>query len=54
LRFVPVGVGATGLDGQVQVLQGVQAGDRVVVYSDKVIQADSRIQVVHALNAGRP
>lgn len=54
LRFVPVGVGATGLDGQVQVLQGVQAGDRVVVYSDKVIQADSRIQVVHALNAGQP
>lgn len=54
LRFVPVSVGATSLDGQVQVLQGVQAGDRVVVYSDKAVKPDSRIQVVDALNTGRP
>ena len=54
LRFAPVSVGATSLDGQVQVLQGVQAGDRVVVYSDKAVKPGSRIQVVDALNTGRP
>jgi hypothetical protein len=41
---------ATGLDGPVQVLQGVKPGDTVVVHSEKVAgQADSRIRVVEAL-----
>jgi HlyD family secretion protein len=54
LRFVPVRVGAGSLDGQVQVLQGVQPGDRVVVYSDKEVRPDSRIQVVNAIALRQP
>jgi HlyD family secretion protein len=54
LRFVPVRVGATSLDGQVQVLQGVQAGDRVVVYSDKEVKPDGRIQIVQSIAVRQP
>jgi HlyD family secretion protein len=48
-EFVPVQLGAIGLDGQVQVLQGLAAGDEVVVYSQKALSAGTRIQVVDAL-----
>ncbi len=47
--FTPVRLGASSLDGQVQVLTGLQAGDSVVVYSQKALSADSRVQVVDAL-----
>ena len=50
LRFAPVRVGQTGLDGQVQVLDGLQAGDEVVVYSEKELTAGSRIQAVESLS----
>ncbi len=49
LAFVPVQVGASSLDGQVQILAGLQAGDRVVVYSQQPLRADSRIKVVEQL-----
>lgn len=49
LRFVPVRLGLAGLDGQVQALDGLKAGDSVVVYSEKELHADSRIRVVDAL-----
>ena len=48
-EFVPVELGAIGLDGQVQVLKGLAAGDEVVVYSQKALSAGTRIQVVGAL-----
>jgi HlyD family secretion protein len=48
-EFVPVQLGALGLDGQVQILQGLAAGDEVVVYSQKALSAGTRIQVVDAL-----
>jgi HlyD family secretion protein len=48
-EFVPVQLGASGLDGQVQVLQGLAAGDEVVVYSQKALSAGTRVQVVDAL-----
>ena len=32
LRFAPIKVGATDLDGRVQILEGIKAGDRVVVF----------------------
>lgn len=47
--FTPVQLGAHSLDGQVQVLSGVQAGDEVVVYSQKALSAGARVQVVDAL-----
>lgn len=54
LRFAPLRLGQTGLDGRVQVLGGLQAGDPVVVYSEKELTAGSRIQVVDALAGQRP
>jgi HlyD family secretion protein len=48
-EFVPVQLGASGLNGQVQVLQGLAAGDEVVVYSQKALSGGTRIQVVDAL-----
>ena len=47
--FAPVQLGAHSLDGQVQVLDGVKAGDEVVVYSQKALSAGARVQVVDAL-----
>jgi HlyD family secretion protein len=49
LRFVPVKTGAEGLDGKVQIVEGVKAGDEVVVYSESDLKDDSRIQVVTSL-----
>lgn len=47
--FTPVQTGVRGADGQVQVLQGLAAGDEVVVYSHKALNPDSRVQVVDTL-----
>lgn len=47
--WAPVRLGTSSLDGQVQVLQGLQAGDTVVVYSQKAVTAGARVQVVAAL-----
>jgi HlyD family secretion protein len=53
LAFAPLRLGQSSLDGQVQVLDGLKAGDSVVVYSEKALQPGSRIQVVDSL-AERP
>ncbi len=51
--FAPLKLGERSLDGQVQVLDGLKAGDTVIVYSQKALSSGSRIQVVDALvNAG--
>ena len=47
--FVPLKLGNSSLDGQVQVLEGLKTGDEVIVYSQKALGSDSRIQVVDAL-----
>ncbi len=49
LDFTPVTLGATDLDGRVQILDGVQAGDRVVVYSQRALAARHRIKQVERL-----
>ncbi len=49
LRFAPVTFGVTDLDGRVQVLEGLGVGDRVVVYSQQALDADSRITIVDRL-----
>ena len=54
LHFAPLRVGASSLDGQVQVLGGLQAGDAVVVYSEKELAADSRIKVANAIAGRKP
>lgn len=49
ISFVPVRLGQTSLEGRVQVLDGLKAGDAVVVYSEKELSAGTRIKVVNAL-----
>lgn len=54
MRFAPVRVGAEGLDGRVQILEGLQAGEVVVVYSARELADDSRITVVPSLVGAAP
>lgn len=54
LEFVPVRLGSRSLEGQVQVLEGIAPGDRVVVHSEHALQAGTRIRVVEALAGERP
>jgi HlyD family secretion protein len=54
IGFVPVTTGAEGLDGTVQILEGLQVGDRVVVYSERELDDSSRVTVVPALRGAAP
>jgi HlyD family secretion protein len=47
--FAPVRLGASSLDGQVQVLEGLKAGDTIVVYSQKALSSGARVKVVDTL-----
>lgn len=47
--FTPVKLGRADLDGRVQVLEGLKAGDRVVIYSEKALSPHSRIHVVERI-----
>ena len=49
LRFAPVVTGASDLDGNVQIVSGIEANDRVVVYSQQALDERSRIRVVERL-----
>ncbi len=51
-EFVAVRLGASDLEGSVQVLEGLEPGDTVVVYSQKALSKDTRVQIVDALAAG--
>jgi HlyD family secretion protein len=44
-QFVLVRLGVTSLDGQVQVLQGLQVGDSVVVHSQTPLQEGQRVRI---------
>lgn len=54
LGFVPVTTGAEGLDGTVQILEGLHVGDQVVVYSERDLDDGSRVTVVPALRGATP
>ncbi len=54
LRLAPVRLGQSSLDGRVQVLGGLKAGDRVVVYSEKELVTGGRIKVVDRLTGPAP
>ena len=54
LRFAPIKQGASGLDGRVQVLDGIAAGVSVVVFSERELAVDSRFKVVDSLLGKRP
>lgn len=49
VTFVPVTVGASDLEGRVQVLAGIKAGEQVVLYSARALTSKSRIKQVEKL-----
>ena len=46
LQFTPVELGASDLDGLIQVKEGINSGDQFVVYSEKTLTARLRVHVV--------
>ncbi len=54
LKWLPIRVGQHSLDGQVQVLEGLEEGQHVVVYSAKALAATSRVKVVSSLVPQQP
>jgi HlyD family secretion protein len=49
VRFQPVKVGAQTLDGKIEILDGLKAGDAVVVYSPKLLEEGMKVRA-----EGRP
>lgn len=49
MEFAPVKTGAESPSGSVQILEGLKAGDEVIVYSSRELKNDSRIKVVESL-----
>lgn len=49
LSFVPVVLGATNLEGYVQVKNGLTVGEEIIVYSEKTLSAGTRIRVVESI-----
>lgn len=46
LRYQPVKLGANDLDGHVQVLEGLKAGEQIVEYSQSALGTHTRIRIV--------
>lgn len=54
LRFAPITLGVADLDGKVQVLAGLHSGDNIVAYSEKALNARSRIHVLEHMPGVTP
>lgn len=52
--FTPVTRGASDLDGNVQVTQGLAPGDIIVLYSEKLLSADRRVRIVERIPGTAP
>jgi len=52
--FIPVKLGRADLSGHVQVLDGLKAGDAIVLFSEKALSERSRIHVVERLTGAAP
>ena len=49
LRFTPVKLGTSALEGYVQVLDGLKEGDTIVTHSEKALTSRSRVKIVERL-----
>jgi HlyD family secretion protein len=49
VAFRPVKLGITTLDGRSQILEGLEAGDEVVVHSERELQQDAKVKAVSAI-----
>lgn len=54
LHFSPIQLGASDLNGYVQVLEGLNKGDQVVTYSEKALKVGSRIHIVDRISGVSP
>jgi len=54
VAFRPVKVGITTLDGRSQIVDGLNVGDEVVVYSERVLKPDTKVKVVAAIIRANP
>ena len=54
LRFIPVKLGASDLDGRVQILEGLKTGEQIVEYSQRTLTEHSRIQIVQRMPGVSP
>ena len=54
VAFRPVKVGITTLDGRSQILDGLDAGDEVVVHSEQALKPDAKVKVVPAIVRADP
>jgi HlyD family secretion protein len=51
--FVAIKLGSSSLDGTVQVLEGLSAGDEIIVHSERELSEGSRVKVVEQLAGQR-
>jgi HlyD family secretion protein len=54
VAFRPVKVGITTLDGRSQIVDGLNAGDEVVVHSEQALGPDARVRIVPAIVRADP
>lgn len=54
LHFAAIKLGAADLDGYVQVVEGLNSGDEIVLYSEKALSAHSRIHIAERIVAAAP
>lgn len=54
LRFAPVRLGGADLEGNVQILEGLKNGERIVLYSQRPLTERSRIKIVKQVAGARP
>lgn len=48
-NLIPVRLGSSSLDGKVEILDGLAAGDEVIVHSERDLSENVRVKVVHQL-----
>lgn len=53
-HFIPVKTGRTSLDGRIAILEGLNKGDEIILYSDAEIKEGQRIKVVDSLAKKSP
>jgi HlyD family secretion protein len=51
VQFQPIRAGITTLDGQSEVLVGLDVGDEVIVHSDQALKPDAKVKIVGAIVA---
>ena len=54
IEFTPVVPGRADLEGHVQIKSGLAAGDRIVLYSEKALNPQSRVRIVENIQGVEP